>query len=101
MEGIIFLPKRYFSFNQVSYKLIANDFLGVLKVTFDHLKEANIGSPIDLRTWRAIKSWLMLNHDNVIYLKSYPHLRIPYVYWGGRKEREEEALPDWEAKKLG
>ena len=46
-----------------------NDLLGVPKITVDTLKDVTIGSPLNFNTWRQLKSRLMFNNDNAIYLK--------------------------------
>ena len=80
LNPFIFCSSRFYAFDQGTYGFMVNDLLEVLKVTVDTLKGVNILSPLNLRDQMRIKSCLMVNNDNVIYLKSHLLLRIiPYV----------------------
>ena len=48
-------------------------------VTVDVQIDANNSEPVDLKTWKSMKSRLIPIDENATHLKSHLHLRIPYI----------------------
>ena len=60
----------YFTFNRGRYELMVKDLARKVKVTIESIKDVAKGAPLNLNTWRHMKSRLMLGNVSVIYLKT-------------------------------
>ena len=49
-----------------TYELMVKDLLGINKVMVEALKDVAKGAPLNLNTWRHMKSRLMLRNDSAI-----------------------------------
>ena len=58
---------------------MVNDLLGNIKVTLETLRDVARGAPLNLHAWRRMKSRLMVQNENGIYLKAYPNLQFIYL----------------------
>ena len=55
------------------------DLSGQVKVMFETLSAVARGAPLNLHSWRRMKSCLTLRNENAIYLKASPYLQVTNV----------------------
>ena len=66
VDPLMYCFPRYFAFNRGTYELMVKDLLGINKVMVEALKDVAKGAPLNLNTWRHMKSRLMLRNDSAI-----------------------------------
>ena len=77
------MSKEYFAINKSCYELMLANIQGLRDILVDMLSDARNDITIDIRLWGTIKQRIRLGEDNLMYLKSSPNLKIPYIeQWG-------------------
>ena len=59
----------YFAFNRDTHELMVKDLSGIVKVTIESLKDVANGVPLNLNTWKCMKSQLRPGNESAITLR--------------------------------